>query len=107
MSMLYTAPAARLSRSRSPTDRLSPPRARRVNVGLLGAGLLAFPLGLAQLDPADLAGQRLGQVVHELDLAGIGVGRQVAAHEALDLRRGLLAGLVPLREHHEGLHDVP
>ena len=54
-------------------------------------GLLLLPLGLAQLDPADLAGQRLRQVVHELDLARVGVGGQVAAHELLDLVRRLVA----------------
>ena len=50
----------------------------------LGRGLraLALALGLAQLDAADLARQRLGQVVDELHLARVGVGGVALAHEA-------------------------
>src|SRR6187551_2726765 len=46
-------------------------------------GLLALPLLLAQLHPPDLAGQRLRQVGHELDLARVGVGRVALAHVLL------------------------
>src|SRR3954449_4868714 len=42
---------------------------------------LRLPLLLAQFDPADLAGQRLRQVVHELDPARILVLRQPATDE--------------------------
>src|ERR687890_752893 len=42
-------------------------------------------LPLAQLDAADLARERLGQVVDELDLARIGVCGQPLAHELLDV----------------------
>jgi hypothetical protein len=38
-------------------------------------------LALAQLDPSDLPGQRLGQVVHELDPARVGVGAEVGADD--------------------------
>ena len=48
-------------------------------------------LALAQLDPPDLAGQRLGQVGHELDHARVGVGREVVADERLDLLGQLVA----------------
>ena len=72
-----------------------------------GLGLLALALGLAQLDPPDLAGEGLRQVVDELDLARIGVGRVALAHVRLDLVGELVGGLVPVREHDEGLDDVP
>ena len=47
--------------------------------------LLPLALVLAQLHPADLPGQRLRQVVDELDLARIGVRGVALAHVALDL----------------------
>src|SRR3954463_10603753 len=46
---------------------------------------LLLPLLLAQLDPANLAGQRLRQVVHELDPARILVLRQAGADERADV----------------------
>ena len=49
---------------------------------LLGRLAAALELLLAQLDAPDLAGERLRQVVDELDLARVGVGREVAADEA-------------------------
>ena len=54
----------------------------------------ALELPLAQLDPPDLAGERLRQVVHELDLARIRVGGVALAHVALDLVGQLVARLV-------------
>src|SRR3954470_11271439 len=70
------------------------------------AGLLLLALGLAQLDAADLAGQRLRQGVDELDLARIGECRQVPPHELLDLILEFARRLVPLAEHDERLHEV-
>ena len=46
---------------------------------------LRVELALAQLDPPDLPGQRLGQPVGELDPARVRVRAQPAAHERLDL----------------------
>jgi len=43
------------------------------------------PLRLSQLDPADLSGERLRQIVDELDPARIRIGREVPADEALDI----------------------
>src|ERR1035437_1535657 len=62
-------------------------------------------LAPAQLDPADLARQRLGQLVHELDQAGIGVGGEAIAHEPFDLLGELVGGAVAVGEHDEGLDD--
>ena len=71
-------------------DPLSSPLRGRVR-------LLALALLLAQLHPADLAGERLRQVVHELDLARVGVGRVALAHVVLDLVGQLVARGVPRR----------
>src|SRR3954452_20620389 len=68
------------------------------------SALLHLPL--AQLDAADLAGQRLRQVLDELDPAGVRVGRQPRAHVRLDVGHELVRGRVPLGEHDERLHDV-
>src|SRR3954464_10088615 len=72
----------------------------------LSRGLLLLALGLTQLDAADLAGERLRQVVDELDLARVGERRQVAAHELLDLVHELARRLAPFAEHDERLDDV-
>ena len=57
----------------------------------------ALELLLSQLHPPDLAGQRLRQVVHELDLARVGVRGVALAHVALDLVGQLVARLVRRR----------
>jgi hypothetical protein len=49
--------------------------------------LTALPL--AQLDPADLAGEGLGKIGHELDQPRIRVRRVVVTDERLDLIRQL------------------
>ena len=54
-------------------------------------------LELAQLDPADLAGQRLRQVGDELDQPRVRVGGEPLAHEALDLVGELVGRLVARR----------
>src|SRR5947209_13167460 len=61
---------------------------------------------LSQLDPPDLAGQRLRQIGDELDLARIRVCREVVANERLDLLGQRIGRLVALGEHHECLDDV-
>src|SRR3954471_22621051 len=48
--------------------------ARAASRGLAHRMVLRRGLALAQLDPPDLAGERLREIVHELDLARIGVG---------------------------------
>src|SRR5919199_1303854 len=58
-------------------------------------------LALPQLDAPDLAGERLRQVVDELDPARVGVRRQPVADEALDVLGHLVAGLVALGQHDE------
>src|SRR5512132_386658 len=58
-----------------------------------GARLAVPAVGLAQLRAADLAGKGLGQVVHELDLARVGVGREPLADMPLELAGQLVAGL--------------
>src|SRR5690348_5502488 len=63
-------------------------------------------LALAQLDPADLAGQRLRQVVDELDAPRIRVLGKARAHEVGDLLRELVARLVTGGEHDERLDDL-
>lgn len=65
--------------------------ARRAPCGRTGAvrlsgGAASLPqrptLGaLPQLDPPDLPGKGLGQIIHELDLPRIRVGRVMLAHE--------------------------
>src|SRR3954452_21959570 len=69
-------------------------------------GLLLLPLGVAQLDPPDLAGERLRQVVHELDLARVRVRRVAVADEPRDLVGQLFGALVALAQHDERLDDV-
>src|SRR4051794_29417985 len=61
---------------------------------------------LAQLDTADLATDRLGQLADELDLARVFVGRGLLAHERLQLGRQCLRRLVAGRENDEGLDDL-
>src|SRR3954449_7908514 len=108
-------PGPPLSRTRPTAGSFDPPQSERAAaqqalgdpVGLLGAALRRLHLRLAQLDAADLAGQRLGELVDELDLARVGVGRQPAAHEGLDLVDELVRALLALGEHDEGLDDVP
>src|SRR3954447_8029859 len=63
-------------------------------------------LALAQLDAADLAGERLRQVVDELDLARVRVRRQPVADVALDRLHDLVGRLVALGEHDERLDDA-
>src|SRR4051812_27637062 len=63
-------------------------------------------LALAQLDPADLAGERLRQVVDELDLAWVRVRGQARADVLLDVLDELVGRLVALGEHDERLDDV-
>src|SRR4029453_12119982 len=63
-------------------------------------------VGLAQLGAADLAGQGLGQVVDELDLARVGVGRQALADVPLELAGQLVAGRRAGDQADEGLDDV-
>src|SRR4051794_20655512 len=66
----------------------------------------ALQLALAQLDPADLPGQGLREIVDELDQARVGVGAEVPADEGLDLLGDLVGGLVAVVEHDERLDDV-
>src|ERR671933_1169882 len=63
-------------------------------------------LALPQLDAPDLAGERLRQVVDELDPARVGVRRQPVADEVLDVLGHVVAGLVALGEHDERLDHV-
>src|SRR4051794_18760610 len=67
---------------------------------------LRLPLLLAQLDPANLAGQRLRQVLHELDPARIRVLRQAAADEGADVGCQVVAWLMAFGQDDERLHDV-
>src|SRR4051812_39383416 len=84
----------------------NPARARSP-AGLRGrAGLLLLALRLAQLDAPDLPGERLRQVVHELDLARVRVRRVAVAHEALDLVGKVVRAVVALAQDDEGLDDV-
>src|SRR4051794_19235617 len=71
-----------------------------------GLRLLSLALRLAQLHAADLSGQGLGQVVHDLDLARVGVGGMALAHMGLDLVREGVGSAVATRQHDERLHDV-
>src|SRR4029450_9734780 len=64
------------------------------------------PVGLAQLGAADLAGEGLGQVVDELDLARVGVGREALADVALELAGQLVARLGAGHQADERLDDV-
>src|SRR5439155_1249345 len=87
--------AGATSPSTPATCRRSATRSTRYGSDLCGrVRALLLALGLAQLDPADLAGQRLRQVRHELDLARIGVRGVALAHEELDL-----LGVLVLVEH--------
>src|SRR5918992_4896828 len=75
--------------------------------GSTSAGLLAVPaVGVAQLRAADLAGEGLGQVVDELELARVGVGRQPLADVPLELADQLLTRLGAGDQPDEGLDDV-
>src|SRR5204862_7341554 len=77
--------------------------ALRVRLVLLrGCGRV---LPLAQLDAADLAGQRLGQFVDELDAPRVRVLGKAHPHELGDLLRELVACLVARRENDECLDD--
>src|SRR3954469_1551398 len=67
--------------------------------GLAHRMVLRRELPLAQLDSPDLAGERLREVVHELDLARVGVGGQPVAHVRLDLPHQLVRRLEALGEH--------
>src|SRR3954452_7428324 len=66
----------------------------------------ALALRFAELDSADLASQRLRELVHELDLPRVGVGREMAADEPLDLITELVRGLGALGEDDERLDQV-
>src|SRR4029453_13285767 len=101
------------TRSRPPyttARRWVPPQLREVvgdepadrSGGPLGARLLA----LAELDPADLAGDGLGEVVGELDLAGVLVGGGDGAAVLLELADQVLGALVAGRQHDEGLDQL-
>src|SRR5262249_11301279 len=90
----------RASRSDIPTSCPCRTTVRCSRFGLLAA---AF----AKLDAADLAGERLGQLVGELDNPRGGVCGEAVAHECLDICGERLARLVPGGRHHEGLDDVP
>src|SRR4051794_7221146 len=68
---------------------------------------LGLELALSELDPADLSGERLGQVIHELDLARVRVRAQARAHVRLDVVDQIVARRVPLGEHDERLDHVP
>src|SRR5437870_2522585 len=61
--------------------------------------LLAF----AELDPADLACEGLGEVVDELDPAGVRVLREPLAYELRDLCRQLVARVVSCGQNDERL----
>jgi len=62
-------------------------------------------LPFAQLDPADLAGQGLWQVVDELDAPRVRVLREAQPHEVGDLSRKFIARLVIGGEDDERLDD--
>src|SRR3954462_3653773 len=66
----------------------------------------ALALRFAELDSADLASQRLRELVHELDPPRVGVGREMTADEPLDLIPELVRGLGALGEDDECLDDV-
>src|SRR3954467_7080153 len=79
----------------------------KVGVGELvrgAAGRREVHLPLPQLDPADLAGDRLGQLV-ELDLADPQEWREVLACVPQDLQRRLPGRLVARRQRDVGLRD--
>src|SRR5215217_8901227 len=63
-------------------------------------------VGPAQLGTADLAGEGLGQVVDELELARVGVGREALADVSLQLGGQLVTGLVARDQADERLDDV-
>src|SRR3954451_2509821 len=71
------------------------------------AGLRLLELLLAQLDPPDLARQRLGQRVDELDPPRVRVRAEPLADVALDLLRQLVARLRAGGEDDERLDHVP
>src|SRR5687767_3570812 len=62
--------------------------------------------GLAQLDPADLARERLRQRLDELDPARVCVRAQPTADEALDVVGQLVRRVRGLGQHDEGLDHV-
>src|SRR5437763_7012139 len=103
-----TCPPTRATCHRWPR-RLPPSRRRPAPSSRSGRrlGPLLLPLGLAQLHAPDLAGQRLGEIVDELDLARVRVRGVALAHEPLYVLGGLVGRLVPLGEHDERLDDVP
>src|SRR4029453_632607 len=72
-----------------------------------GGGPAGLGVGLAQLGTADLAGEGLGQVVDELDLARVGVGGQALADVPLELAGQLVARLGARDQADEGLDDMP
>src|SRR5207244_4899011 len=78
----------------------------RVDRRLSGGSLRPFELELPELDAADLAGERLRQVAHELDTPWICVRRQALADERLDVVREPLRRLVVRGAHDERLDDV-
>jgi hypothetical protein len=60
------------------------------STGLLGRplatyALRSFELTLTKYDPADLAGERLREVVDELDAPRVGISREPLANKRLDL----------------------
>src|SRR6185503_9464083 len=98
------------ARRQPPARRWSAPASALVLGGLghavagrrLPAGLLL--LALDQLALEDLAGGVAGQLVEELDLARGLVAGEVLLHVALQL---ILAGVLAVAEHHEGLEPLP
>src|SRR3954469_20903107 len=81
--------------------------ARLATAGNQGSTLrLGLELALAKLDPADLAGERLRQVVDELDLARVRVGAQPRPHVVLDVLDQLVTRGVALGQHDERLDHV-
>src|SRR5579885_3753073 len=62
-------------------------------------------LHLAQFDAANLAGDRLGQAVHTLDLAWILVGGRDALHMLLQLACQFGRGSIARGQDDEGFHD--
>src|SRR5437763_11558908 len=63
-------------------------------------------LAFAELDPPDLAGERLRKIGHELDAARVRVGGEPLAHEPLDLLAQFVGRLVAVGEDDGRLHDV-